>query len=122
MFLLLDAACGRVQVLLFTFESVRKRAGKSKRRWWWHAWRCWARVRVPVASQLPSGSPLRALPLRGPEERRVGLEHPEPLPGVLPSTVSSVTPLEDLGLGAQGLSPSPGSYAEDELAPSEPIL
>lgn len=36
-FLLLDAAHGRVQVLLFTFESVRKQGGKSKRRWWWHA-------------------------------------------------------------------------------------
>lgn len=32
-FLLLDAAHGRVQVLLFTFQSVRKQAGKSKRRW-----------------------------------------------------------------------------------------
>lgn len=52
MFLFLDAAHGRVQVLLFTFESVRKRAGKSKRRWWWHTWHCWAGVRVPAASLL----------------------------------------------------------------------
>lgn len=40
---------------------------------------------------------------------------------MLPSTVSSIAPLEDPGLGSQGLSPSLGPYV-DELAPSEPIL
>lgn len=35
--------------------------------------------------------------------------------------VSSIAPLEDLGLGSQGLSPSLGPYV-DELAPSDPIL
>lgn len=82
-FLLLDEAHGHIQVLLFTFESVRKQGGKSKRRWWWHAQHCWARVQVPVASLLPSCSPLC-----GPEG---GMRARAPGP---PSTVPSLTPLE----------------------------
>ena len=99
-FLFLDAAHGRIQVLLFTFESVRKRAGKSKRRWWWHAWHCWAGVRVPAASLLPSGSPLQALPASSgivvPKERGVGVRHAGPLPGALQPR-SAPQPLEGPG-------------------------
>lgn len=85
MFLLLDAAHGRVQVLLFTFESVRKGAGKSKRRWWWHTRHCWARVRVPAASPLL----------------------PAPTPGPLPTSSGTSESLrtEVLGWGTERLSP-----------------
>lgn len=64
MFLFLDAPQGRVQVLLFTFESVRTRAGKSKRRWWWHAWHCRVGVRVPAA---PAAFLLQLQALPGPD-------------------------------------------------------
>ena len=89
-FLLLNAAHGRAQVLLFTFESVRRRAGKSKRHWWWHTQHCWVRVRAPAVSLLPSGSCSRFSslhPIRDttvPKERCWDVVPRVSLPGALP--------------------------------------
>lgn len=126
-FLLLDAAHGRVQVLLFTFQSVKKRAGKSKRRWWWHTQHCWAGVRVPVASLLPSSSALQAIPphlirdIMVPEERGPGVGCPGPLSQEpSSSTLPSLIPFGDLVSmeGTWGWALKALAAAADEVAPS----
>lgn len=127
MFLLLDAAHGRVQVLLFTFESVKKKSRKKQK----------ALVvahpallgqgsspcGVPASFQLhtPGLPPHLIRDIMVPEERGPGVGCPGPLsqePSC--STLSSLIPFGDLvsmeGTGVWALKAL--AAAADEVAPS----